>query len=121
MVHFYIIKYNVRNGIHYNHPGGSVTVTVHRETNGVAIRVKDTGIGIAPEEKSHIFERFYRIDQSRAWHGGGSSLGLSIAAHIVQLHSGRIQVESTPGAGSTFAIWLPDRGGGFRDSNLTEI
>lgn len=111
----------VRNGIHYNHPAGSVTVTVHREANGVAISVEDTGIGIALEEKSHIFERFYRIDRSRARHRGGSGLGLSIAAHIVQLHSGHIQVESTPGAGSTFTIWLPDRGGRFLDSNLTEI
>lgn len=111
----------VRNGIHYNHPGGSVTVTVHREADGVAISVEDTGIGIAPEEKSHIFERFYRIDQSRARHRGGSGLGLSIAAHIVQLHGGHIQVESTPGAGSTFTVWLPDRGGGLLDANLTEI
>lgn len=111
----------VRNGIYYNHPGGSVTVTVHREANGVAISVEDTGIGIAPGEKSRIFERFYRIDRSRARHRGGSGLGLSIVAHIVQLHGGHIQVESTPGVGSTFTIWLPGGESGFPNSNLTEI
>ena len=83
--------------------------------------VEDSGIGIAPEEKSHIFERFYRIERSRAQHRGGSGLGLSIAAHIVQLHGGRIRVESTPGVESIFTIWLPASGGGFPGSNLTEI
>jgi len=99
----------IENGIRYNHPGGSVTVAVHRETNGVVVRVEDTGVGIPPEEQALIFERFYRVDQSRARHRGGSGLGLSIAGHIVQLHGGHIQVESTPGAGSTFTVWLPDR------------
>jgi len=97
----------IENGIRYNHPGGSVTVTAHREANGVVVRVKDTGIGIPPDELPHIFERFYCIDRSRARHRGGSGLGLSITAYIVQLHSGRIRVESIPGEGSTFTIWLP--------------
>ena len=97
----------IENGIRYNHPGGSVTATVHREANGVTVRVEDTGIGIPPQEKSHIFERFFRIDRSRARHRGGAGLGLSITAHIVQLHGGHIGVESTPGVGSTFTIWLP--------------
>ena len=101
----------VRNGIHYNHRGGSVTVTAHCAADAVVIRVADTGIGIAPEEQSRIFERFYRVDPSRTRHRGGSGLGLSIAAHIVQLHGGHIQVESTPGTGSIFTIWLPDRSG----------
>lgn len=111
----------IRNGIYYNHPGGSVTVTVHREANGVAVSVEDTGIGIPPEEQSHIFERFYCVDRSCARRRDGSGLGLSIAVHIVQLHGGHIQVESTPGAGSTFTIWLPGAKGEFLDSNLTEI
>lgn len=111
----------IRNGIYYNHPSGSVTVTVHREANGVAVSVEDTGIGIPPEEQSHIFERFYCVDRSCARRRDGSGLGLSIAVHIVQLHGGHIQVESTPGAGSTFTIWLPGAKGEFLDSNLTEI
>jgi signal transduction histidine kinase len=102
----------IENGIRYNHPGGSVTVTVRREAKSVAVSVEDTGTGIPPEEQAHIFDRFYRVDRSRAQHRGGSGLGLSIAAHIVQLHGGHIQVASTPGAGSTFTIWLPDRKGG---------
>lgn len=111
----------VENGIRYNHPGGSVTVTGRREEKSVVVSVEDTGTGIPPEEQAHIFDRFYRVDRSRARHRGGSGLGLSIAAHIVQLHGGHIQVASTPGAGSTFTIWLPDRRGGFPGSNLTEI
>lgn len=106
----------IENGIRYNHPGGSVTVTVHRERDGVAVKVADTGIGIPPQEQSRIFERFYRIDRSRARQQGSSGLGLSIAAHIVQLHGGHIHVESTPGAGSTFTIWLPGAEGEFRNS-----
>ena len=97
----------IENGIRYNRPGGSVTITVQREVNEIVVRVADTGIGIPPEEQAHIFERFYRIDRSRARHTGGAGLGLSIAAHIIQLHGGAIQVESTPGAGSTFTVQLP--------------
>ena len=103
----------IENGIRYNHPGGSVTVTVHREANDVAVSVEDTGVGIPPEEKSHIFERFYRVDRSRARNQGGAGLGLSITAHIAQLHGGHIEVESTPGIGSTFTIWLPCSKGQF--------
>lgn len=103
----------IENGIRYNHPGGSVTVTVHREANGVAVSVEDTGVGIPPEEKSHIFERFYRVDRSRARNQGGAGLGLSITAHIVQLHGGHIEVESTSGVGSTFTLCLPCSKGQF--------
>ncbi len=111
----------IRNGIYYNQPGGSVTVTVHREANGVVVSVEDTGIGIPPEEQSCIFDRFYRVDRSRARHRGSAGLGLSITAHIIQLHGGHIQVESTPGAGSIFTIWLPDAESELLDSSLTEI
>lgn len=97
----------IENGIRYNRPGGSVAVIAYREADGVVIQVKDTGVGISSEEIPHIFERFYRVDRSRARYRGGAGLGLSITARIVQLHSGHIQVESAPGAGSTFTIWLP--------------
>ncbi len=97
----------VENGIRYNCPGGSVIVTASQQMRGVEIRVQDTGIGISPEDLPHIFDRFYRVDRSRARHRGGAGLGLSITAWIVQLHGGRIDVESTPGAGSTFTLWLP--------------
>jgi len=73
----------------------------------VVIQIEDTGIGITTEELPHIFERFYRVERSRARHQGGSGLGLAIAAHGIQLIGGRIQVESTPGKGSIFFVWLP--------------
>lgn len=97
----------LENGVRYNRPGGSVTLTVQRRNKGVVISVEDTGIGISPEDQPHVFERFYRADQSRARHSGGAGLGLSIAKHIVQLHGGHIHMTSIPGTGSIFTIWLP--------------
>lgn len=97
----------LENGIRYNRPGGSVTLIVHRQNKGVIISVEDTGIGISSEDQPHVFERFYRADQSRARHSGGAGLGLSIARHIVQLHGGHIHMTSIPGTGSVFTIWLP--------------
>ncbi len=97
----------LENGIRYNHPGGSVTVGVRYVTTGVEIDVKDTGIGIPLEAQPHIFERFYRVDRSRTRNRGGSGLGLSIAAHIIQLHGGNIRFQSAPGMGTNFTIWLP--------------
>jgi len=97
----------IENGIRYNRPGGSVAVTAYREASGIEIQIKDTGIGISSDELPHIFERFYRVDRSRNRHRGGAGLGLSITAHIVQLHAGHIRVESALGVGSTFTIWLP--------------
>ncbi len=106
----------VENGIRYNHLGGSVTVSVKRQEGWILIRVSDKGIGIPLEELPHIFERFYRVDRSRAQHKGGAGLGLSIAAHIVQLHRGHIEATSTPGVGSTFTIWLPAESSEFPSS-----
>ena len=71
------------------------------------MKVSDTGIGISPEDLPHIFERFYRADQSRSHDRGGSGLGLAIVESIVQEHQGSIEVESTPGKGSTFILKLP--------------
>jgi signal transduction histidine kinase len=79
-----------------------------RRTDGwVRIQVTDSGIGIAPENLPHIFERFYRADRSRA-RRGGSGLGLSIAQWIAHAHAGRIEVSSKLGKGSTFTVWLPE-------------
>lgn len=97
----------IENGIRYNRPGGSVTVRARREKNGVAVQIEDTGMGIPSDELPHIFERFYRVERSRDRYRGGAGLGLSITAHIIQLHEGHIRVESMPGVGSTFAVWLP--------------
>ncbi len=97
----------IENGIRYNRPGGSVTVKAYQEANNVVVKVRDTGIGIPSKDLPHIFERFYRVDRSRSRHRGGAGLGLSIAARIVEFHGGRIGVESTPGEGSTFTLFLP--------------
>jgi heavy metal sensor kinase len=105
----------IENGIRYNHPGGSVTTVVNNQADGIEIRIQDTGMGIPSNELPHIFERFYRVDRSRARHQGGSGLGLSITEHIIQLHGGRIEVESAPGTGTSFSIWLPCLSGDLPD------
>ena len=69
--------------------------------------VRDTGPGIAPEHISRLTERFYRVDRSRSRETGGTGLGLAIVKHVVQRHGGELKIESTPGAGSTFAILFP--------------
>lgn len=104
-----VISNLLQNGIRYNRPGGSVTITVRHVVNGIAIGVKDTGIGILEEAQPFVFERFYCVDQSRAREQGGYGLGLSIAAHLVQLHGGTIELHSIPGEGSVFTVFLPDK------------
>jgi two-component system OmpR family sensor kinase len=95
------------NAVKYTPEGGKVTVTV-RETNGWAeLEVSDTGIGIPEDQLPLIFERFHRADPSRA--AGGAGLGLSIARQVAEAHGGKIEVESTPGEGSTFRLLLPKK------------
>ncbi len=84
---------------------GRVIVSLKRTEKEALLRVRDTGIGIDPDDLSHIFERFYRADRARSRQGTG--LGLSIAQTLVEQLHGRITTESTPGQGSTFSVWLP--------------
>ena len=95
----------VDNGLKYTRPGGLVTLALERDGAGYAARVSDTGVGIDPEDLPHIFERFYRATKVRR--EGGTGLGLSIARWIAERHGGRITVDSVPGRGSTFIVWLP--------------
>lgn len=95
------------NAIKYNSPGGSVTMKVIEKENKWVISVADTGIGIAPEEKDRIFERFYRIDKSRHKAVEGTGLGLSIVKHGIIFHKGTIKVLSAQGKGTEFVIKLP--------------
>lgn len=97
----------VDNGIKYTPSGGSVEVSVGQEGTGAVLRVRDTGIGIPPEEQDKIFRRFYRVDRARTREVGGTGLGLCIAQSIAESHRGRITVESAPGRGSTFTVRLP--------------
>lgn len=104
----YEIVYNLcDNAIKYNRDGGRVDVTVAADAGG-SITVADTGIGIAPEHQGRVFERFYRVDKSHSKASGGTGLGLSIVKHAVQYHHGRIELESTPGTGTTIRVVFPN-------------
>ena len=104
----YEVVYNLcDNAIKYNRDGGRVDVTVAADAGGSSITVADTGIGIAPEHQSRVFERFYRVDKSHSKASGGTGLGLSIVKHAVQYHHGRIELESTPGTGTTIRAVFP--------------
>ncbi|HEX8036493.1 MAG TPA: HAMP domain-containing sensor histidine kinase [Ktedonobacterales bacterium] len=95
------------NAIKYTPPGGKVRISVTRQGSRAAISIADNGIGIAPEVRPHIFERFYRGDQARERDEHGSGLGLAIANWIVEAHGGEISVHSQAGKGSTFTVLLP--------------
>jgi two-component system sensor histidine kinase ResE len=95
------------NALRYNRPGGRVTLAARRDAEGVTVTVRDTGIGIAPEELPHIWDRFHRVDKSRTRASGGTGLGLAIARSIVVAHGGSVHVHSEPGQGSVFSFTLP--------------
>ena len=101
----YEIVYNLcDNAIKYNRDGGSVEINLSQDADAVLLRVQDTGVGIAPEHQSKIFERFYRVDKSHSRQSGGTGLGLSIVKHAVQLHHGSISVESQPNVGTAITV-----------------
>ena len=104
----YEVIYNLcDNAIKYNVEGGSVTMSVGERDGKVFVSVADTGIGIAPEHQSRIFERFYRVDKSHSKASGGTGLGLSIVKHAVQYHHGTVELHSEEGKGTTICILLP--------------
>lgn len=95
------------NAIKYNRPGGSVLLAARNEEHEIVISVRDTGIGIGPEDRERVFEKFYRASEKDAKAArGGHGLGLYLAAQIVELHHGRLTVDSELGMGSTFSIHL---------------
>lgn len=97
----------ISNAIKYTPSGGKVWVKTGVRNGGVVVNVRDTGVGIAPEDLSRVFERFYQVDKARGPQRG-TGLGLAITREIVQAHGGTIEVESAgKGKGSTFTIWLP--------------
>ena len=100
----------IDNAVSYTPDGGHIRLSVERVGEDVHVAVADTGVGIDAADVPHVFERFYRADRTRARAAGsnrGTGLGLSIAHWIADAHEGRIEVESTPGRGSTFTIVLP--------------
>lgn len=96
----------VSNAVQYTPPGGTVEVTTRRENGELLVEVRDTGVGIDESDLPHIFERFYRADKARSSEAG-TGLGLAIARKIIDIHRGRISVETRPGEGTTFTIALP--------------
>lgn len=96
------------NAVRFTPAGGRIYLGALPYDNNVQIIVRDTGIGIAPEHLSHVFERFYRIDSSRSRTHGGAGIGLTIVSHLVHAQGGKIWVESPgPGQGTTFTLVLP--------------
>lgn len=107
----YEVIYNLgENAVKYNVENGSVFISVAKSGENAVITVKDSGIGIAPEHQSRIFERFYRVDKSHSKSSGGTGLGLSIVKHAVMLHGGQIELESEPGCGTTIKVIIPRSG-----------
>ncbi len=97
----------IDNAIHYGRPGGRVVVrAIDLEGGQVLVEVSDNGIGIAAQHLPRLFERFYRVDKSRARKEGGSGLGLAIVKHIVEAHGQSITAKSAEGEGTTFAFTL---------------
>ncbi|MCD8914908.1 GHKL domain-containing protein [Staphylococcus simulans] len=94
----------VSNAINYSPKDSVVHVRVYKDKEKCVLEVEDYGIGIAPEDQKHVFERFYRVDKARSRDSGGTGLGLSITKHIVEAYHGRIQIESEVGVGTTFKV-----------------
>ena len=97
----------LHNAIKFTPEGGMIRVELKSDQTNVTCRIIDTGIGIAPEDQIHIFERFYKVDKSRDRALGGNGLGLSLAKKIVELHDGHISPQSEIGKGTTFNVTLP--------------
>ncbi len=102
-----VLRNLLQNAAYYSPNGGAVTVALHTDGSACELRVTDEGIGIAPDEQSRIFERFYRAEDARVLRTRGAGLGLAICREIVAAHGGALHVESTPGHGSTFIVHLP--------------
>ncbi len=102
-----VLRNLVRNAVAHTEPGGHVAVLATVRDGWLQIAVSDDGPGIPPEHLERVFERFHRVDESRARERGGTGLGLAIARAIIEAHGGHIQAESQTGAGTTITLELP--------------
>ena len=102
-----VLRNLVRNAVTHTEPGDRIVLAARASDGRLEIAVSDSGRGIPPDQLEHIFERFYRSDESRSRDSGSSGLGLAIARAIVEAHGGQIHAESHPGEGATFHIELP--------------
>ena len=99
----------VENGIKYNRPGGSVSVTVHQDADQAVLRVSDTGCGIPNDLRENVFQPFFRVDKSRSRKMGGAGLGLALVREIAVLHGGKAEIEESSDQGTSFLITLPQK------------
>jgi signal transduction histidine kinase/AraC-like DNA-binding protein len=97
----------ISNALKFTEPGGSVDVLLRSEDGHAVVEVVDTGIGIAPEQQAHVFDRFYQADSTATRRHEGTGIGLSLVRELVELHGGAVEVVSVPGEGSTFRVRLP--------------
>ena len=97
----------VSNALRYTPEGGKIVLAGHHNSDYVWLEVQDSGAGIAPDELNRIFDRFYRVDESREQHNGESGLGLAIAKSLTEAHGGTLSATSKVGQGTTFIIALP--------------
>ncbi|MFV1958288.1 MAG: ATP-binding protein, partial [Planctomycetota bacterium] len=115
-----IVDNLIDNAIKYTPEGGRVDLVLTHRGEHAVLEVRDTGIGIEPHHLDRIFERFYRVDKARSRALGGTGLGLAIVRHLARAQGGRVEVESRPGEGSTFRVWLPLRVRGGREAEAPE-
>lgn len=101
-----IIKNLVKNALKFTEEG-EIRLSATAEEQWVRIRVTDTGVGISADDLNRIWERFFKVDRGRSKKNKGTGLGLAIVKELVELHDGKCSVESVPGEGSTFTVWLP--------------
>jgi two-component system phosphate regulon sensor histidine kinase PhoR len=106
----------IGNAIRYTPDGGEVVASSRVDGDFAVLAVRDNGIGIPQHEQQRIFERFYRAEKSRKLHSSGTGLGLAIVKNLTQAQGGRIKLQSRPGKGSTFEIFLPELAVATRNS-----
>lgn len=106
-----ILFHLLANAIKFTPESGTVILRIWRENNHAIFQIEDTGIGIAKQHLPLLFEKFQQLERSRERIYGGTGLGLALTKQLVELHQGRIEVESTPGKGSLFTVWLPNQTG----------
>jgi two-component system phosphate regulon sensor histidine kinase PhoR len=102
-----VLRNLIANAITYSPERTTIRVDASRAADGVEMAVSDEGPGVPEEDRLRIFERFYRVDKSRARDPGGTGLGLAIVKHLVGLHGGEVRAENRPGGGARFTVTLP--------------
>ena len=111
----------INNAIQYTPADGVVTIRLESSERNAIITIQDNGIGIAPEDLTHIFDRFYRVQADRSRNTGGTGLGLAIVRAIVKAHHGSIQVDSQLDLGSKFTVTLPTKATPNKTSSQSKI